>query len=398
MSDQQPAALSEEELALRSGTTVERVRRFRELGIVQARESDGYGPNDVLRVRLTLALEGSGLAAEDLGRGIERGAISLGFADLAVREPIGLLGETYRGYAEEIGMPLSLLQRILGALGIPAGRLDQQVREDDAELMRIAVFASATGLSDDALMRSLRVFTQHLRRIVEFELEIVREQFEDPVLLAGLSERELLERMAVARAQLEPVTGRVLELLHRRHEEHFFFQDVTQHVEAALEKAGVARPRAWRPPAIAVLQLPGGETATGDADRNVRLWDVVERVTLGHHGRPERLTGDAITLHFTDPKDAVRGALELVEEVANADMAAPRVGIHAGPVVVRDGEYFGQTVNLAARVAEYARAREVLATAEVLVHANVPGVGYEEIGPVTLRGIPGAMKLFLLSG
>ena len=138
MSDQQPAALSEEELALRSGTTVERVRRFRELGIVQARESDGYGPNDVLRVRLTLALEGSGLAAEDLGRGIERGAISLGFADLAVREPIGLLGETYRGYAEEIGMRLSLLQRILGALGIPAGRLDQQVREDDAELMRIA--------------------------------------------------------------------------------------------------------------------------------------------------------------------------------------------------------------------------------------------------------------------
>ena len=63
-----------------------------------------------------------------------------------------------------------------------------------------------------------------------------------------------------------------------------------------------------------------------------------------------------------------------------------RAGLHAGGVVSRDGDYFGQTVNLASRIADYARPREVLVSADVAELAKEAAL-YEPIGDITLRGV-----------
>jgi adenylate cyclase len=62
-------------------------------------------------------------------------------------------------------------------------------------------------------------------------------------------------------------------------------------------------------------------------------------------------------------------------------------------VIFQQGDYFGQTVNLASRIADYARPGEVLVTEEVVEASNVDGVRYSDIGPVELKGVPEAVNL-----
>jgi adenylate cyclase len=68
--------------------------------------------------------------------------------------------------------------------------------------------------------------------------------------------------------------------------------------------------------------------------------------------------------------------------------------LHSGPVVFQHGDYFGQTVNVAARIAEYARPGEVVVSQEVVDAAGESGVTFTEIGPVELKGVVGAMRLY----
>ncbi len=393
--------LSEQEVAGRAGLSVERVLRFTELGIVRRRGADGsYSESDVLRARLALALQGSGISPEELGRGIAEGCVSLDFADYAVEAPIGLISQSYEELADELGISRPFLERVRSALGASRAPSNAAAREDDAELLRIAAFGSAMGFTEDVMLRTLRVVSENLLRVVDFELELFRTEIEEPLLLEGMTEQQMLDQMAALRGQLEPASGRLVQLLHRRHEEHAFFQDVIEHVERALDTAGIARRREARPPAIAYLEVSGytrsmEEGEDRPADYPVRLGDIVQEA-LSYHGRPVSILADVVLLHFTDPCEGVRCALGLIERIRQEGLPTARVGLHAGPLVARDGEYFGKTVNAARRIGEYARPGEVLVTAAVR-EACPPdaGLAFEEIGQVTLRGLPDPVDLFL---
>jgi adenylate cyclase len=91
----------------------------------------------------------------------------------------------------------------------------------------------------------------------------------------------------------------------------------------------------------------------------------------------------------------VRASFHLIERIKQAGLPHARVGMHAGPVVIRDGEYFGRTVNVATRISDYARPGEVLVSSAVVEATDGDSIGFEEIGPVTLRGLAGAVDLYL---
>ena len=89
-----------------------------------------------------------------------------------------------------------------------------------------------------------------------------------------------------------------------------------------------------------------------------------------------------------------------VGEEPSADQCSPgavevpaRVGVNAGPVVFQDGDYFGRTVNVAARIADYARPREVLVSQEVVDAAELDGLGLTAIGPIELKGVSEPLRL-----
>ena len=97
--------------------------------------------------------------------------------------------------------------------------------------------------------------------------------------------------------------------------------------------------------------------------------------------------------HFGDPGDAVGCGLYLVGAAEEQGLPPARAGVHAGPVVFRDGDYFGQTVNLASRIADYARPREVLVSATVVEPAEA-AAEFEPIGEISLRGVAEPVPLF----
>ncbi len=69
-------------------------------------------------------------------------------------------------------------------------------------------------------------------------------------------------------------------------------------------------------------------------------------------------------------------------------------GVHAGPVIERDFDVFGQTVNLASRIADAASPGEVLASEAVAEAASDGTFAFERIQEVDLKGLPEPVALY----
>jgi adenylate cyclase len=83
----------------------------------------------------------------------------------------------------------------------------------------------------------------------------------------------------------------------------------------------------------------------------------------------------------------------MVDGLAAAGLPPAHVGLHAGPVLFQEGDYYGQTVNLSARIADYARPGEVLVSQEVAGASQEKGIAFGDIGPVELKGVSGPTYL-----
>jgi adenylate cyclase len=101
---------------------------------------------------------------------------------------------------------------------------------------------------------------------------------------------------------------------------------------------------------------------------------------------PVKWLGDGVMVHYPEPAGAVLSALELVAQLPEAGLPPAHVGVAAGPVVVQGGDYFGRTVNLAARIAAHATAGQVLVSRRVAESAAAPGVRFQELGELRLEG------------
>jgi adenylate cyclase len=97
--------------------------------------------------------------------------------------------------------------------------------------------------------------------------------------------------------------------------------------------------------------------------------------------------------HFADCGQAILSGLELVEQTERALSLPARIGINAGPVIVQEGDYFGRTVNIASRIADYAGPHDVLVSEEALQCSRVAGITFELAGDVPLKGLTRSVRL-----
>lgn len=105
--------------------------------------------------------------------------------------------------------------------------------------------------------------------------------------------------------------------------------------------------------------------AHGDDEATALATDfaaAVRRLLPGYGAEEIKTIGDEVMIRVTDPAQAVRLGIKIVSELAFHDSPPVRVGIHSGPAVSRDGDWFGSTVNLASRVSGAAKPGEVLIT------------------------------------
>jgi adenylate cyclase len=123
------------------------------------------------------------------------------------------------------------------------------------------------------------------------------------------------------------------------------------------------------------------------AEAAATLAALVNRSSREHGGVPVKWLGDGVMVHFRDPAGAVLAALRMVQELPAAGLPPAHVGVAAGPVVVQGGDYYGRTVNLAARIADRAGTGQVLVAEQVVATAPPRGVAFVELGQVQLMGI-----------
>lgn len=106
--------------------------------------------------------------------------------------------------------------------------------------------------------------------------------------------------------------------------------------------------------------LEGDERARALLEEHYRA---AGRIVRSRNGHTVKRIGDGLLLRFTDPVDAVRAALDIVD-AAPAPLKV-RAGLHRGTSIVERGDVFGHTVNVAARVADATAGGEVIVTAAV---------------------------------
>jgi class 3 adenylate cyclase len=118
-----------------------------------------------------------------------------------------------------------------------------------------------------------------------------------------------------------------------------------------------------------------------------RLTPLVQRPAERYGGKVVKWLGDGVMFHFREPTGGVIAALEMIDAISAAELPPAHVGLDTGPVVFQGGDYFGRTVNLAARIGEHAAPGQVLVTQEIVDRVVPDGIAFEPIGEVELKGV-----------
>jgi adenylate cyclase len=389
-----------QQVTQRAGVDPDYVDRLVELGILTPAAGDGFSPGDVLRARWVQSLERAGVPLEGMAAAVRDGVLSFSFMDVSAFDRFaGLSGTTFQQLSAQTGIPLELLVVVREAVGFAAPRPQDTVREDELLVVSAIQTQLSEGVRPAVIEGWLRVCGDSLRRIAETETAWWHSEVM-MLLASGMTEAEMLQAQADLGSQVAPLTEQALLAIYHGQQEHAWTQGFVGLVEGALDWAGLYR-RLDRPPAVCFLDLTGYTRLTqerGDqaaAEVATRLATLVRRSAQEHGGTPVKWLGDGVMFYFREPAAAVLASLEMVEAVGRQGLPPAHVGIHAGPVVFQDGDYFGRTVNLAARIGDYARPGEVLVSQEVVDAAEGGPVAFTEVGPVELKGVPGTLRLHI---
>jgi adenylate cyclase len=369
------------------------LERLVELGILApAGGKEPFRSGDIHRVRAVAALEGSGVRPEQIAAAMEAGELSFGYLDY-VMQPPAVIGRTYSQAAEDLAIPFEVVERVFLAFGLPQPLPNEQAREDDAAILR-SLKALLYAVDEADVLGSARLWGDGLRRLAEQQVHLFHTRVEERFRKAGVPEALVLDvALREVGVHTSPLGELLAAWLYRRHSETFTVEHRVLHGEDDLERAGIHRRAAADPPAIVFLDISGYTRLTeelGDeasAAMPMRLASLVQDAASRYSGRTVKWIGDGVELFFRRPVDAVRCSLELRDRIPDADLPGTHVGINAGPVLYENGDFYGRTVNVAARIAAYAEQGQVLVSEDVVSHGASDGVRFRRVGPVSFKGV-----------
>jgi adenylate cyclase len=386
------------DVAERAGVEQPFVVRLVDLGILAPQETDRFSAGDVRRVLMARSLEDAGIPLEGVAAAIREGVLSLRFFDATGYERFaGLAAETFQQVSDRTGIPLDLLTAVREAIGMAQPSPDDRLREDEMAIVPFIELQVSEGFRPAAIERLLRVEGDSTRRIAEQEAAWWTSEVIERAVAAGkmgpedIGSAELTDRVA-------PLAEQALLAMYHAHQARNWTANIVEGFEVLLARAGI-HSRLERLPAICFLDITGYTRLTqerGDdaaADLATTMARLVQRSSVQHGGKPIKWLGDGVMFYFSDPGPGVRAALEMVDGLAAAGLPPAHVGLHAGPVLYQEGDYYGQTVNLTARIADYARPEEVLVTKAVADASHEEGIAFADIGPVELKGVSGTVDL-----
>jgi adenylate cyclase len=258
----------------------------------------------------------------------------------------------------------------------------------------------AAGLPLVAFLQLVRVYGQAMSQIADAEVRLFHLYVHEPLMRDGVPGWEMAEEMEGLARDIMPLASPMMEHAHNRFLQHFVQQDVIGHMEADLGDAGggdrlLGRLRVG----IAFADLAGYTRLTeevGDEEAVSTVERFVEHVerTLPDDARIIKTIGDEVMVVGSDAAALLDWAVTFQRQSTEGPRPHPRIGLHYGETLYRDGDYYGREVNQASRVAARAAAGEVLVTRTVVDQAP-PGLTFQRIGEVRLKGFANTTEIFL---
>lgn len=391
------------EAAERAGVDLEDLGPLVDSGILAPDDDDRFSMGDVRRIGLVHSFVAAGMPLEGLAAHLRDGAISLAWLDSPAYDRFSwYTGVTFQDLSERTGVPVELLMVIREAIGGALPAPGDRMRDDELAIVPLVEAQRESGVKDTTIESALRATGESLRRAAEVEAA----WFISEVMFPRFAGRTSAEKTAVAiefAERLTPLNEQAMLAMYHAHQAHALTGTTIVGFERSLAEAGL-HSRLAQPPAMCFLDITGytrltqesGDTAAADLAEH--LGRLVQRPSLQHGGRPVKWLGDGVMIYFREPGPGVLAALQLVEGVVAAGLPPAHVGLHAGPVVFQAGDYYGQTVNIAARIADYARPGEVLVSESVRDASEDTHLSFADMGPVELKGVSGVVRLYAARG
>lgn len=390
---------SASEAAQRAGVDEDFVSRMRGLGVLPPRPDDRLTQADVRRVQLSHMLETAGVPLDGVGALIRSGVVSMDFLETPTYERFSTLStETFEGMAARTGVPLELLMVVREATGSAVPQPTDFLRDDELDIAAFLEVQVKMGFRPPAIERLLRVTGDSLRRIAAQEADWWMGEVMGPRMAQGMSMSEAANSTEPFNEMLTSSAEAALLATWHANQSYAWTSNIINGLEQTLAAHGLYT-KLDRPPAMCFLDITGytrltqerGDEAAAELAR--RLSRLVQKVSVRYKGKPVKWLGDGVMFYFTDPGPGVVAALDMVDDVTDAGLPPAHVGLHAGPVLFQEGDYFGQTVNLASRIADYARPGEVLVSRAVVDASPGADASFTEIGPVELKGVSDPIDL-----
>ena len=388
-----PEGLTLAEAARRIGVSAATLKRWVDFGVVPEPSRGRWSSSAIAQGRLVARMRARGHTLEEIRDATEQGRLAFGYVEELLAAPTELF--TVEQAAQETGLEPALIERIMTTMGFNAAVLEQMT-EDDIQLLRYAAAVLGAGFPLIAFLQLIRVYGLALAQIADAEVRLFHLYVHEPLMRDGVPGLEMAEEMQGLAGELLPLASPIMDHVHQRFLAHFVEQDVIGHMEADLGDGTLDLGRLRV--AIAFADLAGYTRMTeeqGDEEAVEAVERFVEAVehTLPDNARIIKTIGDEVMVVGSDPAELTDWAVGFQQIYDLRPL--PRIGIHYGETLYRDGDYYGREVNQAARVAARAAGGEVLVTRPVVEQARAPHLEFERIGEVRLKGFTEPTELFL---
>mgnify|MGYP001305636873 CR=1 FL=1 len=376
--------------AARVGVAPATLRRWVGDGLIPQYDGE-WTPAAIGHARIVHRMRERGHSLGEISRATAEGRLAFGY----IEELFPTDGRTYRleQAARDTGLDPALIERIMTALGVSIAQTDA-LNEEDLRLLRYVAAVLDAGLPLVAMLQLVRVYGQAMATVADAEVRLFHLYVHEPLMRSGATGLEIAEEMGELARELLPLASPVMDRVHQRYLQHFVEQDVVGHMESDLDaELDLGRLRV----AIAFADL-AGYTRLTEEQGELEAVDAVERfveaveTTLPEDARVIKTIGDEVMVVGSDPAGLTDWAVGFQQ--LYVDRARPRIAVHYGDALYRDGDYYGRDVNIASRVAARSAGGEVLVTRPVVGRAG-SHLEFERIAEVRLRGFTESTEIFL---
>jgi adenylate cyclase len=342
------------------------------------------------------ALTELGISVEAMRRALDRGRLEDAVFDVVLDPERAGASQSPREVEAAGGLSIAQIAEFMLAFGLPTPDPDEPYFTDD-EAAALVELADVSEIWPPRLYtQAARVYGQALSRIARTELGLFRLQLERDLQDASDDASASLAAVRTAFERLLPIADTMLVGVHRRW--------VAHELAAAAAFEAVER--------IGEQSVPGGVRVTilfldlkdftayadthGDAAA-VAVVDRFARAVYEQRGEGEivKALGDGYMLAYPAAGDAIAAARRITGATRDGDVPAVHASAHTGAAILRDGDYLGSAVNIAARLLSQSVADELLATRQT-AEATDTELAWESRGKQPIRGLKSPIEVVSL--